>query len=140
MDFLHTWFGGFEESLEKLSPKECEKLFSSCGRRCAESGVVNYYKELYVENGGMDGMFKAFSGDVRGRVIESGRRYEIIFPHCLCDLHNCGYINSGKLCECSRQSIIHVMQTLAPQKEISVRQLGTVLCGDPECCFSIEIK
>jgi hypothetical protein len=76
---------------------------------------------------------------VAGNVIKPKKIYEIIFPHCVCNLHTLGYIHSDCICECSRQSIIYVIKSLNPDIEIQVDKLSTVLNGDHECRFCITI-
>lgn len=142
-DFLMDWFRGFEKGINDLSQEEKEKLFYKCGRNCADTGIINVYKKLFVDSGKeLDTFFSRLNEIecVDGNVVTQGKVYEIIFPCCLCDLHRHGYIYSDCICECSRQSIIYVMNSLEPDTKIQVDKLTTVLSGDNECRFRITIN
>jgi hypothetical protein len=141
-EFLNNWFQGFEKGINSLDQNEKEKLFCSCGRNCANSGILKIYQELFLDSGkALDIFFTRLNQIecVAGNVVTPGKVYEISFPRCLCDLHTLGYIHSDCICECSRQSILYVMSSLEPEFEYQVDKLTTVLHGDKECRFRITI-
>lgn len=74
-----------------------------------------------------------------GKVIKTGKVYEVTYPKCYCDLYVEGYVRSDAICECSRQSILFVMDTLVPGIGVEVEKLATVLGGDSECRFRITV-
>lgn len=39
--------------------------------------------------------------------IEENKAYELRYNRCLCDLHIKGCVNTGSLCECSKQSLLY---------------------------------
>ncbi len=43
-------------------------------------------------------------------------------------------------CECSRQSILYVLEQLLPDKNISVETIETVLGGAKKCCFKGKVE
>lgn len=141
-EFIKEWFGWFEKAISCMDLKEKEKFFCTCGRNCADSGIIKMYEEQFIENGqDLDAFFISFRDNqyVGGIVIEAGRIYEITFPDCYCDLYTLGYVNSDYICECSRQSIIYVMNTLKPDTKFHVEKLSTVIGGDKECRFRITV-
>lgn len=141
-DFVKEWFGWFEKGIEQVDHKEKEKFFSVCGQRCADTGMVKLYKDIYDQsNNDFDVFFSKFE-DMKyfgGRVISPGKIYEITFPDCYCDLYTKGYVHTDAICECSRQSILYVLKTLNPELEYEVEMLSTVINDDEECRFRVTI-
>ena len=72
-------------------------------------------------------------------VIEPGKVYEMGYPHCLCPQVEAGFTAVPTHCECSRQSILYVLQELLPGRVIEVETLGTVLAGGKECRFRVMV-
>ena len=72
-----------------------------------------------------------------GKVIESGRVYELIFKKCECPVHTDAKINSSRLCTCSKESMICVFKALVPDREFSLEQVSTILAGADVCRYRI---
>ena len=139
---LKYWFKGFENAIAHMGQQERESLFGECGKNCADRWVLNLYKNLYNKvNGDMDLFFKEINGaeGVKGEIVEPGKKYSLFFKKCTCGLHNEGYVNSPHLCECSRQSIIYVFNSITPNKKVDVALCSTILRGGDECEFSITM-
>ena len=115
-EFFKNWFNGFNE-----------KYFYDHGA-FLQAGFPLFFNRLHEVNG------------VDGEVIETGKVYDIIFLECACDLHTKANVNSCRLCECSRQSIICEMRELVPTKEYKVEKVESVLSGDQRCRFRISEK
>lgn len=62
------------------------------------------------------------------------------YPRCLCPQVEAGFVAAPTHCECSRQSILYVLETLLPGREIEVVTLETVLAGGTECRFRVTVK
>lgn len=62
------------------------------------------------------------------------------YPRCLCPQVEAGFVAAPTHCECSRQSILYVLETLLPGREIEVETLETVLAGGAECRFRVTVK
>lgn len=140
---LKHWFEGFERGIESMRQGERETLFCECGKNCASGWLLNLYKDLYNKAGGdMDLFFDELNNmeGVKTEIVEKGRRYNLIFEKCVCGIHNEGYISSPHLCECSRQSIIYVMNSLLPNKKFDVEICSTILRGGKECRQSITMS
>ena len=75
--------------------------------------------------------------NVRGRVVESGKIYELIFTSCDCPIHTEAGIESNRLCECSRQSMICVFKELVPERRFHIECIKSILSGDEVCCHKI---
>ena len=139
-DFFLCWFRGFEEGLEAMDADARSRLLKHCARRCADTGVLRSHLRHYqAVNGCRDDYYRTLSeiGNVRGEVLVPGREYAICFPDCACDLHTeCG-VSTPLLCECSRQSIRYVAETVWKGCRVQVEPEGTVLSGAPECRFKL---
>ena len=138
--FFETWFQSLDQGLEKLSPPECRCLFSECAAQCGKDALDHLYQNLFADcKGDLDEFFSRLQEikGVNGRVIESGCSYEIIFESCNCDLHTEANMNSARLCECSRQSVIYVGENIWKGESFRVEQVETILSGARECKFRI---
>lgn len=141
--FFETWFHSLDQGLEKLSPLECRCLFSECAAQCGKDALDHLYQNLFADcNGDLDEFFSRLQEikGVHGRVIESGCSYEIIFESCGCDLRTEAKMNSARLCECSRQSILWIMEQLVPGRVFSIEKIETILGGARQCRFSIGLQ
>lgn len=138
--FFKKWFGALNDGLEKMSIDECSRLFAGCAEMCSRDALKYLYRNLFDSyNGNLD-MFFTKVGEkknVEGRVVESGRVYELIFTSCDCPLHTDGNVNSTRLCECSRQSMICVFKNLVPDRDFRIECVSSILSGDEKCCHRI---
>lgn len=138
--FFNKWFAGINEGLEKMNTEECTRLFSKCAQQCASDALKYLYKDLFAQcNGDLDKFFSRVNEqkDLDGKVIESGKIYELVFTKCGCPLYTDANIKSNRLCECSRQSMIYVFENLVPDRKFKIECIETVLSGSNRCCHRI---
>lgn len=139
--FFINWFHGLDKGLDRMSQQECSRLFSACASHCANDAFQNLYRDLFDAcDGNLDVFFTRLNeiDGIGGNVIQSGLVYEILFKSCNCDLHTKAKMNSGKLCECSRQSILCILGKLAPNGAFSVEKVKSILDGGKVCRFRIR--
>lgn len=43
-------------------------------------------------------------------------------------------------CECSRQSVLYILETLLPERAVTVETLETVLGGAEKCRFRVTVE
>lgn len=142
LHFFKSWIKGFEKGLNSLDEVNKICLLKECARSCANTGVLEKHQKLYeAVNHNLDEYYRRLNetGDVVGEVIISGKEYIITYPECGCDLHMSCDLDSVSLCECSRQSILYVEQSVT-NKIIAVERLESVLAGDEVCKFRIRIE
>ena len=46
----------------------------------------------------------------------------------------------ASFCECSRQSMIYVLENMMPEKHIEVEIIETVLSGGEKCRFRVSVE
>lgn len=140
--FNKSFVQTLENSIAKLSQSEREELYKSCALGCVQNYVLKEQQRQFKEcNGNLDEQYKRYgkSDYFFADIIESGHIYEIGYPKCLCPMYEAGLVSSPIHCECSRQSIIYVLNTLIPEKKVHVEMLHTVLSGAGECRFRVTV-
>lgn len=103
--------------------REQRRQFEECGRDLDKQ---------YTRYGNTDMLF--------AKIIEPGHLYEIGYPKCVCPEVVCGKKADVVHCECSRQSIIYVLEDLLPDKKIYVETIETVLGGAEKCRFRVKVE
>ena len=71
--------------------------------------------------------------------IEKGHIYEMGYPKCVCEEALAGG-KDASFCECSRQSMIYVLENMMPEKHIEVEIIETFLSGAEKCRFKVTIE
>lgn len=138
---LSNWFKGFEDGIAKLSEEQRETFFRECGRNCVQCGTLQVYKDLYEQAAGDLDRFFAIADEqpgVRCETVEKDAVYNLYFLECTCELHKRGYVFTPLLCECSRQSIIYVLQSLWKDRTFQVTICESILRGSQHCKMRIE--
>lgn len=141
--FDKSFFETLERSIEALPKDERARLYRPCAVSCVESYVLKVQQQQFEACGGdLDLQYERFSRSEYffADIIERGHVYEIGYPRCLCPLVADGYACPPSHCECSRQSILHVLKTLLPEREIQAELLHTVLTGASECRFRVTVE
>ena len=138
---LSNWFKGFEDGIAKLSEEQRETFFRECGRNCVQCGTLQVYKDLFEQAAGDLDRFFAIADEqpgVRCETVEKDAVYNLYFLECTCELHKRGYVSTPRLCECSRQSIIYVLQSLWKDRTFQVTICESILRGSQHCKMRIE--
>ena len=110
---------------------------------CVKNTVLPIQEKQFKECGcSLDEQYKKY-GDTEhffGKVIETGHIYEVGYPKCVCPEVLAGKVNDKAHCECSRQSVLYILQQLLPDKMIAVKTIETVLAGAEKCRFRVTIE
>lgn len=88
--------------------------------------------EQYARYGDTEALF--------AKIIEPGHIYEIGYPKCVCPEILCGKVDDLSHCECSRQSILYVLENLVPNKKINVEIIEAILGGAKKCRFKVTVE
>ena len=109
---------------------------------CVKDTVLLEQKRQFEECGcNLDEQYKKY-GNTEAffvNIIEAGHIYEIGYPKCVCPEVLSGKINDISHCECSKQSILYILENLLPDKNINVEIIETVLSGAKKCCFKVSV-
>lgn len=138
-DFLET----LELGIAQLPEQEQAKVFKNCAIKCVEAYVMKVMRQQFEECGcSLDEQYKKYGNTefFWAKIIEPGHVYELGYPRCFCPMVEKGSAKSVVHCECSRQSIIHVLQNLLPNSTIEVKTVRTVLSGADKCTFRVTVK
>lgn len=111
--------------------------------QCVKDTVLPIQMQQFQECGGsLDAQYEKYGNtDVFfGTVIEPGHVYEIGYPRCVCPEVLNGHTQDVAHCECSRQSVLYILEQLLPAHHISVDILDTVLRGGDECRFRVVVE
>lgn len=73
------------------------------------------------------------------QIIEPGHIYEVGFPKCVCAEVLSGNVKDSAHCECSRQSVLYVLENLLPDNKITVEKIETILSGAEKCRFRVSV-
>ena len=148
--FFLSWFKGFSNYLDALVSPERQKLMQHCGKACADSFIMQVYKNAWTEAKGdiaacIRIVLESLSPDVIYEPVEedglpSDKCYDVMYPHCLCELVNQHYIDTPLQCECSRQGLLYVWESLLGKGNVSVETKKTILSGDKCCIFRITFR
>lgn len=137
------FFVSLESGIAQLPEHEQAKVFKGCAVKCVEMYVMKTMRQQFEECGcSLDEQYRKYGNTefFWAKIVEPGHIYELGYPRCLCPMVAKGFAKSAVHCECSRQSIIHVLQNLLPNSTIEVKTLGTVLSGADKCAFRVSVK
>ncbi len=117
--------------------------YKTQGTECAKSFVMSEMRRQFEECGcDLDAQYKKY-GDTPyffAQIVEPGHIYILGYPRCVCPKVAQEKITDPAYCECSRQSIIYVLENLVPDKRITVENIGTVLSGAARCSFRVTVE
>nr|DAF45586.1 MAG TPA: hypothetical protein [Siphoviridae sp. ctBLh2] len=139
---LTAFYRTLEEAIGRLPAEVRASLYRPCAAECVRGDVLQEMRRQFEECGcDLDRQYARYGRTPYffADVIEPGRVYEIGYPRCLCPQVAAGFTDAPTHCECSRESILFVLQDLLPGRDIRVECLGTVLSGCPECRFRVEV-
>lgn len=110
---------------------------------CVKDTVLRRQASRFRECGNnLDLLYKKY-GDTAtffARILEPGHIYEVGYPSCVCPRLQYGETNDPEHCECSRQSVLYILESLLPEKKITVEILDTVLRGGDRCRFRVAVE
>lgn len=137
-----VFYRTLEEAIGRLPAEMRARLYRPCAEACVRDGVLVELRRQFEECGcDLDRQYAKYgrSPYFFADVVEPGRVYEMGYPRCLCPQVEAGFTAAPTHCECSRQSILYVLEELLPGWEIAVETLETVLEGGSECRFRVTV-
>ena len=111
--------------------------------RCVRETVLPIQRAQFQACGcDLDAQYRKY-GDTEGffaKILQPGRRYEVGYPKCVCPEVLEGTAADASHCECSRQSVLYILEQLLPEKRITVETVETVLNGGASCRFLVTVE
>ncbi len=110
---------------------------------CVKDTVLPIQRVQFEECGcDLDSQYKKYGNTDAfiAKIIEPNHIYEMGYPKCVCEEVLSGKVTDISHCECSRNSILYILQNLLPEKDIEVEIIHTVLGGADNCLFRVVIK
>ena len=118
--------------------KEKTMYYRNKAINCVKDTVLPIMAKQFEECGcSLDEQYKKYGNTEYffAEIIQPEHIYEIGYPKCFCPDVLCGKNKEVSICECSRQSIIYVLENLIPNKKFTVETIETVLNGAEKCRF-----
>ena len=141
--FFRYWFKGFAEGLERIPARERGILLQGCAEACSRSYTLGVYQEAWAKSATLEGFLKSLNAvfpELDYTLSEDHKTVTITYDHCACDLYTKGLIKSPRLCECSLRSITYNWEAVMGEGNVDVEMKGSILKGDTECVFAINLK
>ena len=111
--------------------------------KCIEFTALPEMRRQFEECGcSLDAQYAKY-GDTpyfHGEVVEPGHVYIVGYPCCVCPEAANSEISDPNFCECSRQSVLYVLENLLPGRKIEVKTLHTALFGGENCSFLVTVE
>ena len=145
LSFVKEFYKALECGIAGFPEDVREKLYRPCAKGCVKRYVLKEQQRQFDECGGsLDAQYERYgrSPYFFADIIERGRVYEIGYPtsSCLCPMVAAQIASSPVHCECSRQSMLCVLNTLLPERSIKVELMHSVLTGGGECRFRVTVE
>lgn len=137
------YFEFLESGIAKLPEQEQAKIFKTCAEKCVEGTVLKVMRQQFEECGcSLDAQYTKYGHTefFWAKIIEPNHIYELGYPRCFCPMVEKGFAKSIVHCECSRQSILQVLNNLLPNNKIEVKTISTVLSGADKCTFRVTVS
>lgn len=135
-------FQKIEEGIAQLPTVQQSLVFRDCAVACVKDMALKELRRQFDECGqSLDAQYTKYGSSPYffAEIKEPGHIYELGYPRCFCPLVNQGFAKDAVHCECSRQSILYVLNDLLPNKTIHVDMLHTVLTGASHCRFRVTV-
>ena len=130
-----------ERMIEKSGERDQD--FREKAVRCVRETVLPVQAAQFRACGcDLDAQYRKY-GDTESffaKVLQPGRLYEVGYPKCVCPEVLRGETADAAHCECSRQSVLYILEQLLPERHITVRTVETVLGGGTCCRFAVTVE
>ena len=130
-----------ERMIEKSGERDMD--YREKAVRCVRETVLPVQAAQFRACGcDLDAQYRKY-GDTESffaKVLQPGRLYEVGYPKCVCPEVLGGETADAAHCECSRQSVLYILEQLLPERHITVRTVETVLGGGTCCRFAVTVE
>jgi hypothetical protein len=136
---MEHWINELRNNLdEHVDEVSKQKILEKCGPKCPFSHMPNEkLLELRKQSKNEQDFLEKLSNS--WHLKKENNQYFIIFDQCYCPLVNKDILNASKtMCYCTLRSLKHKFK-ISLGRDVEIKMLKTVLNGDAECRFKIEI-
>lgn len=135
MSFLRTWFSGYADALDGLDADARKAVLRPCAVVCSDSYPVEIVRDAAAGATTIAEFWRAVEAAMADiRVVDVASRSAVLtFVRCGCDLVTGGYVSTPSLCECSRLSVTHTLESVFGPGSVEVSLLATILGGADVC-------
>ena len=139
MEYLKSWFRGFEQGIADLQPQQREVLFRACAVNCVHGGPFGLYRSLFeAAEGDLDRFFVKIDelDGVRGEIVCAGREYNLCLFLCPAP---CGVREYADVVRMFAAKLLYVMSELWPDRKFGEEVRASILRGADECVLNITV-
>ncbi len=134
------WIKKVVEGIDEHTDSEtCARILEACGRQCAPESLVRKAREIYEDSEDI-GAFLARLGDVFEAVQVEDDRVYVVYPQCYCEQIEGIPIDQipDAYCNCSVGWVKELFEG-ALGRSVQVRRVKSVVAGDAECRFEVNL-
>lgn len=134
------WIAKVVEGLEEnTDPETCAKILEACGRRCVPQSLLKKARALYAASPDI-GRFLSDLSDVFEAVQVEDDKVYVVYPQCYCDQIKGIPIEDvpNAYCDCSVGWVKELFEG-ALGRPVEVKRIASVVAGDSECRFQVDL-
>jgi predicted hydrocarbon binding protein len=135
------WVQKVTEGLEAhADPEVCARILEACGRQCAPKGLIEKAREIHESSENV-GEFLARLGEIFEAVQVEDNKVFVVYPECYCEQIKGVPAEEvpNAYCNCSVGWVKAVFEG-AIGRPVRVKLVSTVVAGDPECRFEVDLS
>lgn len=143
MEYLKSWFRGFEQGIADLQPQQREVLFRACAVNCVHGGPFGLYRSLFeAAEGDLDRFFcenrRTGRRSRRNRVCGTG--VQPLFRGLFLCPAPCGVREYADVVRMFAAKLLYVMSELWPDRKFGVEVRASILRGAYECVLNVRVE
>lgn len=125
---------------EHTDPETCARTLEACGRRCAPESLVRKARQIFERTGSLEG-FLAELGEVFDALELSDGKVYVVYPQCYCEQIRGVPVDEipDVYCNCSVGWVKEIFEG-ALGRPVRVTRRSTVIAGDSECRFEVDLS
>ncbi len=134
------WIVRIVEGLdEKTDPETCAQTLEACGRQRAPKGLIRTARDIYRRSKNIGEFLAPFSVAFEALRLEDGNVY-VVYPTSYCQQIKGIPVDDVRdaYCSCSVGWVEQVFES-ALDPPIGVRRVKSIVSGDDECRFRIDL-
>jgi predicted hydrocarbon binding protein len=135
-----AWIANVTEEIEKQTdPRTCARILEACGRRCTPLGLIERARKIYATSAGIPDFISRLGEVFEAVRLEDDAVY-VVYPTCYCGQIKGMPVSEipDSYCDCSVGWIKQLFESVLDHP-VHVERITSVVAGDSECRFRIEL-